>query len=109
MNATSHAGAGPSQSGAGASETIRFPIVGMTCGACVVRVTRALKRLDGIDRVRVDLRDEMAIVRREPSVATDAAVGDAVAAAGYQARLDRRQPADPRDTAGPFGRLLWRH
>ena len=109
MNTTSHAGAGPSQPGAGASETIRIPIVGMTCGACVVRVTRALKRLEGIDRVRVDLRDEMAIVRREPSIATDAAIADAVAAAGYEARLDRRQPADPRDTVGPIGRLLWRH
>lgn len=68
-------------------ETIRFPVLGMTCASCVSRITRALRKLDGVERVEVDLRRETATVRREAARVSNAALAAAVAAAGYEADL----------------------
>ena len=69
------------------AETIRFPVAGMTCGSCVNRITRAIRRLDGVSRVDVDLRHETATVSREPALVSNAALAAAVAGAGYSADL----------------------
>ena len=68
-------------------EAIRFPVAGMTCGSCVNRITRAVRRLDGVTKVSVDLRNETATVRREPALVSNAALAAAVADAGYTADL----------------------
>lgn len=68
-------------------ETIRFPIAGMTCGSCVSRITRAVRRLDGVTKVSVDLRTETATVRREPALVSNAVLEAAVIGAGYEANL----------------------
>ena len=68
-------------------ETVRFPVEGMTCGSCVNRITRAIRRLGGVASVRVDLRRETATVRREPALVSNAALAAAVTAAGYRADL----------------------
>ena len=65
----------------------RFPVAGMTCGSCVNRITRAVRRLDGVTKVSVDLRNETATVRREPALVSNAALAAAVADAGYTADL----------------------
>ncbi len=70
------------------AETIRFPITGMTCGSCVNRITRAVRKLDGVTRVHVDLRRETATVRRESALVSNAALAAAVEGAGYEADLD---------------------
>ena len=108
MRATASTGPGTVHSGAGQPETIRFPVSGMTCASCIVEVTRSLKRVPGVDRVRVDLGREVAIVRRLPTLASDAALEQAVAEAGYEARLADAEIVDSRETAGPLGRLLRR-
>ena len=68
-------------------DAIRFPIAGMTCSSCVNRITRQLRSVDGVSRVKVDLRGESATVVRDPSRAPDAALEAAVRAAGYEADL----------------------
>ncbi len=68
-------------------ETIRFPVSGMTCASCVNRITRSLRRVDGVSRVKVDLRRETATVSRDPVRVSDAAIATAVADAGYGAVL----------------------
>jgi copper chaperone CopZ len=73
-------------------ETIRFPVAGMTCTSCVNRITRALRKLDGVSTVRVDLRHETATVGRDPWRASDSALTAAVAAAGYVADLGAAIP-----------------
>lgn len=70
------------------AELVRFPVAGMTCSSCVNRITRAIRRLDGVTRVNVDLRRETATVRREPALVTDAALAAAVAGAGYVADVE---------------------
>jgi Cu+-exporting ATPase len=69
------------------AEAIRFPIAGMTCSSCVNRISRHLRSVDGVSRVRVDLRTETATVVRDPSRAPDSALDEAVRAAGYEPEL----------------------
>jgi Cu+-exporting ATPase len=69
-------------------ETIRFPIEGMTCTSCVNRITRVLRTVDGVEQVRIDLRNETATVRRDPHRASNQALAVAIAAGGYRARLE---------------------
>jgi Cu+-exporting ATPase len=95
-------------SGDASFETIRFPVAGMVCGSCVARITRALRRLEGVSRVRVDLGREAVTVRREPAVAPDGALAAAIREAGYEPHLEAAGPADPSDALGFVGRLLAR-
>lgn len=60
------------------TETIRFPVAGMTCGSCVNRITRAVRRLPGVTKVDVDLRRETATVRHEPALVSNAALAAAM-------------------------------
>lgn len=69
------------------AETIRFPVAGMTCGSCVNRIVRAVRKVDGVTTVRVDLRRETATVCREPALVSNAALAAAVADAGYSADI----------------------
>jgi Cu+-exporting ATPase len=80
----------------------------MTCGSCVNRITRALKRLDGVDRVRVDLGRELVTVRHDPTIAGDAVLERAVAEAGYQADLGAVVNASEADLRSPLARLFGR-
>ena len=94
-----------------AVETIRFPVKGMTCGSCVARITRALRRVQGVTSVRVDLVQETATVRREPASVSDAALAAAVEAAGYVALMDEAVAILSPDETAPRGildRLLGR-
>ena len=87
-------------------DTIRFPVTGMTCGSCVSRITRSLRRLEGVDRVHVDLGNEVVTLRRQPTVASDAVLAAAVAAAGYEAHLEAATPVAGDDTRGFLSRLF---
>jgi Copper chaperone len=78
----------------------------MTCGSCVNRITRALKRLDGVERVRVDLGRELVTVHRNPSIASDAVLAAAIAVAGYVADLDASVRVPDTELRGPLARLF---
>ncbi|HVA86832.1 MAG TPA: cation transporter [Candidatus Saccharimonadales bacterium] len=69
-------------------ETIRFPVAGMTCGSCVNRITRTLRRIDGVSTVRVDLSTATVTVGRDPRRVAGVALAAAVASAGYQADIE---------------------
>jgi Cu+-exporting ATPase len=78
----------------------------MTCGSCVNRITRALRKLDGVIRVSVDLRRETATVSREPALVSNAALAAAVADAGYAADMAAAVTLAPPERQGFFARLL---
>lgn len=90
------------------SETIRFPVTGMTCGSCVNRITRAVRKLDGVTKVTVDLRRETATVRREPALVSNAALVAAVAEAGYEADVAASVPVARDADRGLIARLFRR-
>lgn len=74
--------------------TIRFPIEGMTCTSCVSRNTRALRKVDGVEAVKVDLGRETATVTFDPARTSVEAFSAAVAKAGYVARMDAAETID---------------
>jgi copper chaperone CopZ len=108
VNVSLSTGVGNPRLGTGSYETIRFPVTGMVCGSCVNRITRSLRSLKGVDRVRVDLGREAVTVRRERDSAPDAALAAAVAEAGYEAHLDAAIHAPDADLRGPIARLFRR-
>ena len=89
-------------------EVVRFPVAGMTCSSCAGRITRALKNVDGVSRVRVDLGRETATVHRSVGLVTDEALEAAVASAGYRADLTAVVPITSGDDRGLLARLLGR-
>lgn len=90
------------------TETIRFPVSGMTCSSCVNRITRAVRKLDGVTRVDVDLRREIATVRREPALVSNEALAAAVAEAGYQADIASAAVVQAGEARSLLDRLLGR-
>ena len=91
-----------------ATETVRFPVAGMTCGSCVNRITRAVRKLDGVTKVSVDLRMETTTVRRELALVSNAALAAAVADAGYEADLMSVVVLPAAETHGLLDRFLGR-
>ncbi len=89
-------------------ETIRFPIAGMTCGSCVIRITRAVRKLDGVTKVHVDLLRETATVRREPALVSNAALAAAVEDAGYEADLNAAAVVPTVERRSLLNRLIGR-
>ena len=76
------------------SETVSFPVEGMTCASCVNRITRYLRAVDGVNEADVNLATESATVTFEPSRLGLAELAAAVEAAGYVARIERASAGD---------------
>jgi P-type Cu+ transporter len=70
-------------------QIVSFPVEGMTCASCVNRITRFLRKVDGVKDANVNLATESATIRFDPARATVARLAEAVEAAGYVARADR--------------------
>lgn len=66
-------------------ETTQLQVTGMTCGMCVQHVTQALNEVAGVRSATVDLKAGAATVQHEG--ATPEALLEAVAEAGYEARI----------------------
>ncbi len=75
-----------------------MPIEGMTCTSCVSRITRALRKVDGVDSVRVDLATDSATVAFDPKRTSLARIGQAVDRAGYHARVEQSGPVSGDET-----------
>ena len=66
-------------------EPLALQISGMSCGHCIASVRGALDRLEGVTVERVAVGS--AAISFDPARTTPAAILDAVAAAGYEARV----------------------
>jgi len=86
----------PAPRGTAASEAV-FGITGMTCASCVAVVEKTVGRLPGVSSANVNLATERLSVGFDRSVIDEAAIEDAVAAAGYSAtRLSTQGDASGR-------------
>ena len=78
------------------SKTLVLPVAGMTCAACVYHVSEALRSVDGVADVSVNLATERATINLDDAGAADfidlETLAKAVSDAGY--RLDT-VPVDP--------------
>ena len=79
---------------AGASETVRIPVSGMTCAACSARVQRALEKQPGVADANVNLMMKTATVHFDPNVVSAERLVSTIEATGYGAQL-----ASPDQTA----------
>jgi len=68
-------------------EDITLQVEGMTCASCVHHVERALSSVPGVEAVQVNLATGQARVRYVPGLVDLSELLDAVADAGYEARL----------------------
>lgn len=68
-------------------EEIVFPIEGMSCAACQLRVTTALRALEGVGEANVNLLAHRATVRFDPHRVTPAAFVAAIERVGFDATL----------------------
>lgn len=73
---------------------IDLAIDGMTCASCVARVEKAIRKVDGVEEVAVNLATNRARVKAGPGIDVDA-IRDRVERAGYEAR-----PVERDDMAG---------
>ncbi|MEN9395585.1 MAG: hypothetical protein RLZ81_115 [Pseudomonadota bacterium] len=79
--------------------TVDLQVDGMTCGACVNHVTRALQALPGVNAVAVDLAAGRASVRVDATQSA-ARMMAALEAAGYPARLATSSTPDSQPKSG---------
>jgi len=82
------------QSAEGGLLVTRFRIQGMTCGACVRHIAEVLEALPGVVHVAVDLTRGEGRVDHLAGWVGDSALIEAVADAGYAARLAMKATAD---------------
>jgi Cu+-exporting ATPase len=66
-----------------ATDKIILPVHGMTCASCVARVEKALRRVDGVANVAVNLASERAEVSFDARKTGTGALSTAVAKAGF--------------------------
>ncbi len=64
-------------------QTVQLNVSGMTCGACVGHVTRALSSVPGVDKVDVSLSENVAGVKFDEARVSIETLRTAVRSAGY--------------------------
>ncbi|MFV0402246.1 MAG: heavy metal translocating P-type ATPase [Oscillospiraceae bacterium] len=71
----------------------KYDITGMTCSACSAAVEKAVKKVEGVETVTVNLLTNSMSVAYNPDVTGEAAIIGAVDNAGYGAALHGAKPA----------------
>ena len=66
-----------------APKTVTLSVPGMNCAACPITVKKALGKVDGVERVQVDLDKRQAIVVFDDAKTTIQALTGATRNAGY--------------------------
>ena len=70
---------------AGATRNVTLDVKGMDCAACPVTVKVVLKRLPGVDDVKMDDKSHTAVVKFDPEKVSPELLAQAVTDAGYPA------------------------
>ena len=69
--------------------SVRLSVLGMSCAACVNKVEKALKRLDGVSDAHVNLATSSAAIDYDPSRVRLEEMAKAVGGIGYEVSWDR--------------------
>ena len=85
----------------------KFTVTGMTCSACSAHVDKAVRKLDGVSEVNVNLLGGSMTVEYDPAAETPEDIIAAVDAAGYGCALPQAEPAaSPRDARADAARQM---
>lgn len=68
-------------------KTDKFEITGMTCSSCVAHVEKSVGKLDGIDKVQVNLLTNSMTVSYDEGILTSDKIEKSVESAGYSAHI----------------------
>jgi mercuric ion binding protein len=68
-------------------KTATFSVEKMTCATCPIAVSKAMRRVDGVKEVNVDLESNTAVVTYDASVATTSDIGNASTEVGFPASV----------------------
>jgi P-type Cu+ transporter len=104
MSARAYIAKQPGSSAPATDEQVALAIGGMTCGACVARVERALNGLEGV-AAQVNYATERATVALPSGMAVQRLI-DTVTSAGYTAELVDRDPRAQTPGAGELERRV---
>lgn len=66
---------------------IKLNISGMTCNNCANRVETALSELEGVEKVKINLKKETAKIKYDETIQDRDNFQEAVEEVGYQAEL----------------------
>ena len=84
-----------------------FEVTGMTCSACSAHVEKSVRKLQGVESVSVNLRQNRMQVEYDDRALTEEAITEAVEKAGYGAcplepasRGKAKEERRPRDAMG---------
>ncbi|WP_100500667.1 heavy-metal-associated domain-containing protein [Geodermatophilus chilensis] len=77
------------------AENVTLQVEGMTCTGCEQRLSKALRRVDGVREATADHRTGQVRVRLDPAVTDRAAVAAQVHTAGYTV-VDDGDTGEPR-------------
>ena len=92
-----------------------FPLLGLNCAACAAHSTKALESTPGVQSATVNLASATAFVVYDETQCTPEMLRAAVAAMGYDLRIDEPEPAQMRVTAvrtaemSDFGSVIGGH
>jgi copper chaperone CopZ len=81
--------------------TTTLAVGGMTCGACVRHITRALDGMTGVVHVEVSLQGNSVIVEHLPAHVDSIALAAAIRDAGYSARVRETGAGDAGSATAP--------
>lgn len=68
----------------------KYDVIGMTCSACVAHVDKAVRKVDGVSDVSVNLLNNCMIVDYDENVVNDVVIVKAVEDAGYKAAIEHQ-------------------
>jgi len=66
-----------------ATQTVTLSVTGMTCKACPITIKKALKKVDGVENIEVNLEKKEALVTFDDAKTTVEALVEATTNAGY--------------------------
>lgn len=69
----------------------KFAIQGMTCSSCSAHVEKAVKNLQGIQEINVNLLSNSMVVNYDEIIITESKIIEAVRAAGYGASIEKKE------------------
>lgn len=89
---------------------VTLSITGMTCAACAARIEKVVGKMEGVDRVSVNLATEKASVEYDPVITDLAAISDKIEKAGYGAKTFEKNNLVDEDKLKKEkeSRTLWR-